>query len=303
MLDTRIKSFLTVCETQNVTRAAAELHITQPAVSHHIKALEAEYGTRFFTYQGKKLQLTPAGKLLREAALTMEHDLLLLREQMDALSGGKDLLRFGATLTVGEFAMPPVLAEYLRRKPDAQVTMQVADTRQLLAQVDRGELDFAIVEGSFPQTSYDSLPFRRERFVAVGAPGAFPPQQPVRDIRDLLGERLLVREPGSGSRQILQTYLESRNLSIEDFRRRAEISNIAALKALTEQGCGVTFLYEAAVREELHRKSLQEIPLAGFRILHDFSFLWRKNSQFRGRYLELFQLLHGIAEEVLGASV
>lgn len=290
MLDFRIETFLTVCETMNFTKAAEQLHITQPAVSHHIRALEEEYAASLFSYQGKRLRLTDAGNTLRETALTMRHDITLLKKQIRSLNSGENSLRFGATLTVGEFTMPPILAAYLKRHPEAQISMQVADTKQLLEQLDAGVIDFAIIEGSFPQAVYDSLLFRKERFISVcGREYAF--HQPIRHISDLLRERLLVREQGSGSRHILETYLENRNLMLADFPFQAEVSNIAALKSLTAAGCGVTFLYEVAVRQELQSGVLREIPLKDFSIEHDFSFVWRKNSLFSDRYRGIYQFL------------
>lgn len=290
MLDFRIETFLTVCETMNFTKAAEQLHITQPAVSHHIKALETEYAASLFSYRGKRLQLTEAGNALRKTALTMRHDIGLVKKQISSLNSGDNALRFGATLTIGEFTMPPILAAYLKRHPEAQISMQVADTKQLLQQMDAGTIDFAIIEGSFPQAVYDSLLFRKERFIPVcGREYSF--HQPVRHISDLLQERLLIREQGSGSRHILETYLESRNLMLADFHFQAEVGNIAALKALTAAGCGVTFLYEVAVRQELQSGMLREIPLKDFAIEHDFSFLWRKNSLFADRYRNIYQCL------------
>ena len=82
MLDFRVETFLTVCRTMNYTRAAEELNITQPAVSQHIAHLERDYGVPLFAYRNKKLQLTDAGALLRDALSTMAHDERLLRDRM-----------------------------------------------------------------------------------------------------------------------------------------------------------------------------------------------------------------------------
>ena len=291
MLDFRILTFLTVCETMHFTRAAELLHITQPAVSHQIHALEEQYGAALFSYEGKKLLLTDAGKLLRETALTMRHDADLLKARIKHLCNGQSSLSFGATLTVGEFAMPSLLAQYLQNHPKVQIQMQVADTEQLLAKLDRGEIDFAIVEGAFPRNSYECLLFTKERFVPVcGRHYVF--QHSVHTIQDLLGERLLVRESGSGTRHILEHYLESYNLSIQDFALQAEISNIAALKNLAAFNCGITFLYQVAAWEELAAGILREIPLENFDIQHDFSFIWRKNSCYGEDYKKVFEEFH-----------
>lgn len=177
MLDFRIHTFLAVCRHMNFTRAAEELHITQPGVSRHIHQLEEAYGVRLFAYEGKKAVLTEAGRLLLEAAQTVKHDDAFLREQLAHLGDGHRRLRFGATLTVGAYVMPAAVGAYLRRHPDARVQMEVANTRELLGRLDAGKLDFAVVEGFFDKTSYDHLRYASEPFVAVCAPATPCPRR------------------------------------------------------------------------------------------------------------------------------
>ena len=105
--------------------------------------------------------------MLCQAARTMRQDAAQLQKRIASLGGEQPVLRFGATLTVGEYAMPPVLARYLKQHPDAQISMHVADTEQLLRALDDGAIDFAIVEGAFSQSVYDSLLFCTERFLPV----------------------------------------------------------------------------------------------------------------------------------------
>ena len=136
MLDFRIETFLAVCQTMNFTRAAELLHITQPAVSQHIHALEAQYGVRLFVYQGKQLHLTESGRLLYQTAVTMRHDALRLRDALRQADGRRHL-RFGATLTVGEYIMPGPLRRLLEQDPGLQLRMLTANTRDLLRLIDR----------------------------------------------------------------------------------------------------------------------------------------------------------------------
>ena len=284
MLDFRVDTFLAVCRCMSFTRAAAALHITQPAVSQHIRALEAQYGVRFFSFEGKKLTLTDAGRLFLRTATTMRHDAQHLRDALGSLSGGGRRLVFGATLTIGEYVMPAPLARLLAAEPNVSLRMVVANTAELLRGLDRGDIDFAIVEGFFEKSEYDSLSYLTERYVAVCAPG-YRFRQPVHTLEDLLGERLLTREPGSGTREILERRLREHNLTVRDFRAVTEIGSLNAIKAL------VAFLYEPTVRAELESGALREIALSGFPVLHDFTFLWRKSSVFAQTYREIFDLL------------
>ena len=288
MLDLRVETFLTVCETMNFTRAAQALHITQPAVSQHIHALEEQYGTKFFCYQGHQLYLTDSGKLFRRIAATVRHDALRLREALDQIQHRP--LHFGATLTIGEYSMALPLQRLLSQKPDLPLRMLTANTQELLSLLDRGDIDFAIVEGNFDRQAYDSLVYSTHRFIPVAAPG-YSFSRPVEKMEDLLGERLLVREPGSGTRNVLEPALESRNLSVESFSRVTELGNLNLIKSLVMAGVGISFFYEPVVREPLEKGLLEEIPLKDCSIFHDFTFLWQRGSAFAQEYREIFSLL------------
>lgn len=295
MQDFRIKTFLKVCETMHFTQAAQQLGLTQPAVSQHIHFLETAYGVKLFTYQGKKLFLTSAGRLLREYALTRQHDETFLKAKLCAAATSRRTLSFGATLTVAEFVLPSRLAAYLKQNPSAHLKLTVANTGRLLDGLDNGTLDMALVEGYFSRKKYASRVYTRERYIAVCAPSYPLPQKPL-SLESLLGERLLLREEGSGTREVLVKHLEARSLSIEDFAATAEIGDIHTIKQLAIQGCGVCFLYEAAVREELYTGRLREIDLPDIQIAHDFSFIWRKGSMFERDYIAAFDALHATGD-------
>ena len=110
MLDFRMDTFLAVCRHRNYTRAAEELNITQPAVTQHIQYLQSYYGVKLFSYQNKRLALTEEGELLRNAALCMLHDEEKLKRDVKDLRLGRRSIRFGATLTIGEYLLPERLA-------------------------------------------------------------------------------------------------------------------------------------------------------------------------------------------------
>ena len=290
MLDFRMDTFLTVCELMNFTRAAEQLCLTQPAVSQHIHALEEHYGVKLFTYQGKRLALTPAGVMLRDAARTMRHDEAYLSQQMKDLEAQVRPLRFGATLTAVEFALPEQLANYVRRHPGRDVQVRVGNTEKLRAGLDRGTLDFALVEGYFPREDYAGLLYSQENYIAACAPDYHLPPEPCR-LEDLLGECLILREPGSGTRDILERYLEARGLSTGDFARRVEVGNLGAIKELAARGCGVTFLYERAAKAELAEGRLRQVGLQDLKIVHDFCAIWRRDSIFQQEYKAVFHEL------------
>ena len=291
MQDFRVRTFLTVCRTLNYTRAAEELHITQPAVSQHIAFLEREYGATLFTYRRKRLELTKAGLMLRDALSTMAHDEAMLRERVSAVASGTAVeLRVGMTLTAGEYLAAAPLAGYLAGRPDIRATVRSGGTRHLLDLLDRGEIDCAFVEGLFDRSAYAWDVFRTERLVCVCAAGHQFARKP-RTVEDLLGERLVTREPGSGTRAVLSNALAARNLSIEGFADTIIAESIGVIKVLVAHDLGISFLYEAAVQREAQEGSLRVLPLGERPIQHDVSFIRHKDSAFEPELQALFDAL------------
>ena len=295
MLDFRMDTFLALCRTMNYTRAAEELNITQPAVTQHIQYLQRHYGVKLFQYRDKHLFLTEAGAALRSAALTMEHDERELMEHLPLLQKGMQHLRLGATLTVGEYALPPHLGRYMKRHPDVALHLVVGSTRRLLEGLNRGELDAAVVEGYFAKREYDAIRWSIEPYVCVCAAGSAL-EGPM-ELEDLFTQTLILRDPESGTREILERALLERNFQLSDFRRVVEINDLTVIKQLVEQNCGITFLYRRAVERELEEGQLRQVFLRGWEVQHEFTFLWRKGSVFEQNYRRLYAKLCQNQEE------
>ena len=298
MLDFRMDTFLAVCRHMNYTKAAQELNLTQPGVSQHIHWLEEQYGVKLFQYANKRLSLTQEGEHLRNVALTMKHDTQSLRRSFQEPGPLAHRLVMGVMPTVGMYLLPKPLARYHSLYPQSPITLRVSNTQTLCSALDQGELDFAIVEGFFCKSDYDSLLYRREPYLAVCGAGYSFPHRP-RVLSDLLGETLLVREPGSGNREIIARALSRENLAVDDFRSVIQVSDMNVLKELLLLGCGVGFLYQAAARPQLEQGTLQAIPLEDFHESHDITFLWRKGSVFAPRYRQLYELLTAGEEEIV----
>lgn len=289
MLDFRTETFITVCETMNFTKAAVLLNITQPAVSQHIRFLEEEYQVKLFAFSGRKMKLTEAGKMLLDVFLTMKQDEKVLKEELADHKHEKKIT-FGATLTVGEFIIPKQVAKYIKEHPSIQLKMLIANTSELLAELKAGTIDFAIVEGYFAKGEYDYRLYSTESYIGVCAKDHFFHAKPL-ELKDLFNETIILREAGSGTREILEKSLEGKNYTLRDFKNGIEISNLNTIKYLAGEDCGITFLYEAAVKTELEKGILKEIELEDFNVKHDITFIWRKNSYFSPYYEALFQQL------------
>ena len=277
MLDLKVQSFLAVCDEMNFTRAAEKLHITQPAVSMHIKSMEEYYGVSLFFFEGKRFSLTPAGNLIYKSLLSLQNNETYLMESIKSLKDKQEIVNMGATITVGEFMLSDSIASYLNRHEHADISVRLSNTRTLLSQLDNGEIDFAVLEGDFSKAEYAYTTLYFTDFIGVCAPEVTFPKK-VLTINSLTSYRLLVRESGSGTRHILENALEEQALSITDFQSITTIGSMNAIIDLVKNGCGVTFLYKNAVTPLLEQGLLKEIPLMDFPIRHEISAVWRKDN-------------------------
>lgn len=283
MLDFRVYTFLVVCEYMNYTRAAEALHITQPAVSQHIRYLESMYQVKLFLAEGKKIHLSPAGERLLHAATTLKNDEVFLRKQMLEGAGKGLSLRFGTTRTIGESVISAPLARYIHSHPEDRISVVINNTDELLHKLVSGEIQFALIEGYYDDVDFDSMVFRTEPFIPVCAASHVFAREPVR-LRDLLEEHLLIREPGSGTRDILEKNLDIKNIRLSDFAHITEIGSMHVILQLLEKDAGITFLYRTAVEEGIKEGGLRELELRDFQMEHDFAFIWNKGSIYADTY-------------------
>lgn len=288
MIDFRHQTFFHLCQIKNYTKTAKKLHITQPTVSQHIKYLEEYYGVKLFNYSSKKLTITETGKKLYKYTERMMAD---SREIKKTLGSKKEIknIKFGATLSIGEFVMPEILISAMQKKEDLNFDMLVENTKNLIQKLKKAELNFAILEGFFDKSKYGHKIFSREEFIAVASPSSEYSKQKLR-LEDLLESQLILREDGSGTRDILEQLLYKNNLSKNSFKNIIEIGNMNVIKKLVAKDKGITFLYKAAVKKELANNSLTELKITDFKIEREFNFIFLKNSVFKNEYHKYFDL-------------
>ena len=286
MLDPRWNTFLAVCETMNYTRAAEQLCLTQPAVTHHIHYLEDHYGCRLFSYEGKVLRLTEAGLRLREFTRSMAYN----SQKVDAAMAAPVplSLRVGASKTIGEFIIAPKIEHFLRAQPDASFSLLVDNTQVLLRELEAGRLDFVLVEGFFDHSRYEAQLCRREEFFGVCAPQHRLAGRAV-PLDELAGERLILRESGSGTRAIFEEALHRQNWTLRSFPNVVTISDFSTIKSLTADGLGVSFLYAPVVAQELKDGTLARFDLAEVPMSGAFYFVCLKDNLFAKAWLDWMQ--------------
>lgn len=276
MLDNRLQTFLTLCETRNYTKTAQKLNMTQPAVSQQIQYLENYYQVALIKEKGKNFSLTDEGTALQAYVKTLKANSERILPLLHRIKNQAKPLNFGATLTIGEYTVPPILYQLFKEDPETNISMFVENTHILQEMLWDGKIDFALLEGHFDQNQFESKLISDETFIGVCSPNNDIACK-TNDLKELLAQNLILREPGSGTRDILEKALYNQNLGIADFNRKIELGNMNAIKELCHQNTGITFMYREAVKKEIAEGYLKEIPIRNFRVSHPFNFVYLRN--------------------------
>ena len=279
-MDPKLHTFLTLCQTMNYRMAAERLHLSQPAVTKQIQALEQSLQTKLFTYDGHTLHKTEKCLLLERYAITQQYQFEEL--QLEIAEKERSLLRIGATKTIGDYVLIDAIKGYLQ-DPSHEMTLVVDNTKHLLQMMDENQLDFAIIEGTFSKTKYDSYLLRMEPFVGICAKSSPLCGKQV-TIEDLLRETIIVREEGSGTRRIFEERLAAVGYELSDFYREVSISSFVAIKALVAAGIGISFLYNSVVAKE---NDIGTFTVDGITEPHPFHVVYTQNTSARN-YAEQF---------------
>lgn len=270
MLDYKILTFLTLCDVLNYRETAKILKMTQPAVTQHIKALEAKYGKKLFNYEKRKLEKTAVGKVLElysRSAVYNEKQLVSELEKGDFLH-----LKVGVTKSI-EFILEKYINQFLANENNT-LTIDVDNTDHLLKKLEASELDFALIEGTFKHSNFDSFLLRLEPFVGVCSKNHRFAGKLIK-LDDLFEESLVLREDGSGTRKIFINAITERNREIEDFKRIVVINSFYSIKKLLKTGKFITFAYKDVAESD---KDLACFEVLNMKLKHDFSIVKLKNT-------------------------
>ena len=270
-MDSKLHTFLTLCQTMNYRLAAERLHLSQPAVTKQIQSLEQSLQTKLFHYDGHILHKTEKCLLLERYAISQQYQ---FEELQLAIADKKRLmLRIGATKTIGDYVLIDAIKDYLSN-PSHELSLVVDNTKHLLQMLDENQLDFAVIEGTFSKTKYDSYLLRMEPFVGICAKSSPLCGKQV-SIENLLSETIVIREEGSGTRRIFEERLTASGYELSDFNREVSISSFVSMKALVAGGIGISFMYQSVVSKE---NDIGTFTVPGITEPHAFHVVYTRNT-------------------------
>jgi DNA-binding transcriptional LysR family regulator len=274
-----LRVFLTVAEHEHITRASEELILSQPAVTKIIQSLEHEVGFELIERHGRRIVLTYAGRLLQSYARRM---FALEREMEQALEALRDVevgeVNLAANTTTGVYLLPPIVARFRARYPQVSLYITILNSHEIIEQTLNWNLDFGLVEGD-PTALPPELvveTFARDELVLVVAPTHRWSQLPVLKPEALRNEELLLREQGSGIREVIENALLVQGVQV---RPLLTLPDNEAIKQMVMSGVGAAILSALAVKREVASGDLVRIPIESLELRPQLSLVKRVDKQ------------------------
>lgn len=274
MVDVKLITLLKVYETGNYTRAAEKLSLTQPAVSQHIKLLEREMNAVIFDRTGGKIKPTPEGKLIIQYAERVASLYETLQQSLIDRKRAIDRLRVGITHTSESNIIAEVLAKYTEQSPHMKITIQTDTINNLYDMLKTYKIDIAIVEGGVTDPSINAIMLDTDSLVLAVCNEHPLAKHSMVTIDELKQERMILRLPSSGTRNLFAATLETRNLSLDDFNVVLEVDNIATIKDLIRRNYGVSILARSACMDELKKGKITLLPIENLTMVREVNILY-----------------------------
>ena len=278
MLSTRHEIFIEVAATLSFSKAAEILFISQPAISKHMKALEAFYKTTLFERKGNAIQLTKGGHLLlarlKEAKKIqdqLEFELSTLKDQLKA----KGQLKLGASTTVALYIIPKVLSAFHQKYPEVKISLLNRNTDTITKALVDQDIDIGIVEGKKKNPTILYQHFITDEVVAVCSAKSPIAKKRVLTVQEIKNYPVVLREQGSGTLAALKYNLEKNGIKLSDLKVSVRLAGTEALKNFLREDNCLGFLPKGSVLKELRDGDLVAIKIEKFQIIRDFFFIQR----------------------------
>ncbi|WP_203364032.1 LysR family transcriptional regulator [Bacillus sp. REN10] len=285
-MDIQLQVFVAVAEKKNFSKAAEELHMTQPAVSQYIRKLEESMGVRLLERTNKYVRLNKAGEIVFHHAKEIVGLYTKMQHLVDDVANkASGPLSIGASYTFGEYILPHMIANMQKLYPDIKPTVTIGNTADISSLVMNHQLDVGIVEGHFKEEKLlQTEEFAEDSMVIIASPShSLSNKEGEVTVKDLEQQTWILRESGSGTREAAENVFRLLNIS------PAHMMNFGStqpIKEAVEAGLGISLLSQWAVQKELRYRHLQRIEVNGLPFTRQFSIV--TTSPFQTKALQVF---------------
>lgn len=271
MSDFRLEVFYAVAKRLSFTKAAAELFITQPAVTKHIHELEEQYKAKLFERRGNRIALTESGEILLQHAEKVFELYRNIEFEINTLSKRKEgLLRIGASTTIAQYVVAPLLAKFRSKYPDVQLSLITGNTEQVEKALLAKEIEIGIIEGysKNPEISYHE--FLKDEIVLVCSSKHPLAKRNSLKPDDLKAIPFVLREQGSGTLEVIDHALKQAGINHSELKVEIRLGNTESIKSYLLNSPSMAFLSVHAILDEVKRGELKIIDVENLSIERSF---------------------------------
>lgn len=295
MIDVRLETLIKVAELKNFTKAAEELNLTQPCVSHHISSLEEELNITIFNRQKNNLFLTNEGEIVLKYAKRFQNLSTKLNQELIDYKSNITKLRIGLTHTSESNIMTEVLAKCVNIMSNLTMTINTDTIKNLYDKLENYEIDIAIIEGKNSNNNLNSFMLDTDYLVCAMSNNDPLSKNGVITLNELKKEKLILRLPTSATRILFESTLESINESIDEFNIILEVDNIATIKDLVRKNLGISILPKSACMNEVKKKKMTILPIENLSMIRETNIIYPKNFS----HIDILKTITKIYQETL----
>ncbi len=271
----QLQIFLKVVQTQSVTKASEELHLTQPAVSIQLKNFQDQFDIPLTEVVGRKIYITDFGREIAEAAENIINQVYAINYKTMAYKGQLIGRLKISVVSTGKYVMPFFLSDFIQKHNGIELNMDVTNKNMVVESLENNEVDFALVSFLPSTKKYEKLDLLQNKLFMVG--NGTSSIKKTTSTKELFKDLpLIFREKGSGTRQAMELFLEKNSIH---FLKKMELTSNEAVKQALLAGLGYSVMPLIGIKNELQNKNLQIIPVKGLPIKSTWSLIWLKGKK------------------------
>lgn len=258
----QLKIFYTAAMEKNFSETAKVLHMSQPSVSLQIRQLENVLGTQLFNRTTKNVYLTPAGEVLFRSAKTILKQVNDAYKEIQQLSESiQGSLIIGASLTIGEHILPYLFGDFIKRYPNINLVLKIYNSQEIMNKLNAEEIHIGFIESMISYPKFIQKSFLEDELVIISSyqNSHIPDVNNFITIDQLFSLPIILREVGSGTRQVIEESMRRNNLNPAQLNVILELENTESIKSAVESGMGISIISKAAVQKELTLKTLNRL--------------------------------------------
>jgi DNA-binding transcriptional LysR family regulator len=271
----QLRIFLKISQTQSITKAAEELHLTQPAVSIQLRNFQDQFDIALTEVVGRKIYITDFGMEIARLAEDILNQVYAINYKTHSHQGQLAGRLKVSVVSTGKYVMPYFLAPFLKQHPAVELLMDVTNKAQVVQSLRNNEVDFSLVSLVPDDMGVEKLELFQNKLFLVGSAGQRFKKRPYS--KDIFKELpLIYREKGSGTRQVMERFIDHNHIPVI---KKMELTSNEAVKQALIAGLGYSIMPLIGIKNELHNKDLQIVPVKGLPIKTVWRLIWMKEKR------------------------